>query len=113
MSIKFGEKDIDVITNTTIKPVPQMVPEPSQQQAQSENSCDPSYPDLCIPPYPPDFLGTFDTNCKLVKVLPIAAYFRTISQHHYSRLFCLIIDAQKSISLPFISANVCELSLNA
>ncbi len=54
MSIKFGEKDIDVITNTTIKPVPQMVPEPSQQQAQSENSCDPSYPDVCIPPYPPD-----------------------------------------------------------
>ncbi len=34
------------------KQVPE--PEPVPEQAQSENICDPSYPDVCIPPYPPD-----------------------------------------------------------
>jgi len=36
----------------------QQIPEPVQRlvppQSQSENNCDTSYPDVCIPPYPPD-----------------------------------------------------------
>ena len=46
--------------------IERMVPAPTQQQApeqtqqpvpapiQSQNNCDPSYPAICIPPYPPD-----------------------------------------------------------
>ncbi len=49
------------------EPVEQLVTEPVQQQVpvpgfedvpemivELENNCDPSYPDVCIPPYPPD-----------------------------------------------------------
>ena len=49
------------------EPVERPIPEPIQQQfpapgfedvpemiVESENNCDPSYPDVCIPPYPPD-----------------------------------------------------------
>jgi hypothetical protein len=44
------------------EPEPQQVPEPTQRQAQepspepiqTQNSCDSSYPDVCIPVYPPD-----------------------------------------------------------
>jgi len=49
------------------EPVERLVTEPIQQQVpapgfedvpemivESENNCDPSYPDVCIPPYPPD-----------------------------------------------------------
>ncbi len=44
------------------EPEPQQVPEPTQQQVQepspepiqSQKNCDSSYPDVCIPEYPPD-----------------------------------------------------------
>jgi len=49
------------------EPTQQQVTEPIQQQVpapgfedvpemivESENTCDPSYPDVCIPPWPPD-----------------------------------------------------------
>jgi len=41
------------------EPVQQQVPAPGFEDVpemivESENSCDPSYPDVCIPPYPPD-----------------------------------------------------------
>jgi len=53
--------------STPSTPVERLVTEPIQQQVpapgfedvpemivESENNCDPSYPDVCIPPYPPD-----------------------------------------------------------
>jgi len=41
------------------EPVPQMVPAPGFEDVpemivEPENNCDPSYPTVCIPPYPPD-----------------------------------------------------------
>ncbi len=41
------------------EPITQMVPAPGFEDApemivESENNCDPSYPDVCIPAYPPD-----------------------------------------------------------
>lgn len=33
---------------------PDEVPKESQTPTTTENQCDPSYPDICIPPYPPD-----------------------------------------------------------
>jgi len=63
------------------EPVEQMVTEPIQQQVpapgfedvpemivESENNCDPSYPDVCIPPWPPD-LNCKDVPYKKFKVL--------------------------------------------
>ena len=41
----------------------------AQEQTQSEISCDPSYPDVCIPPYPPD-LDCGEISFKNFKVLP-------------------------------------------
>ncbi len=59
-----------------------MVPEPIQQQVpapgfedvpemivESENNCDPSYPDVCIPPWPPD-LNCGDISYRNFYVLP-------------------------------------------
>jgi len=37
---------------TTIETASPVTAQPSTQSTQS--SCDPSYPDVCIPPYPPD-----------------------------------------------------------
>lgn len=34
------------------------VPTPPAATSQTKDDCDPSYPDVCIPPYPPDL------NCK-------------------------------------------------
>jgi len=41
------------------EPIQQQVPAPGFEDVpemivESENNCDPSYPDICIPPYPPD-----------------------------------------------------------
>jgi len=36
------------------QPVPQQVPKLVPPQTLSEKTCDPSYPDVCIPVYPPD-----------------------------------------------------------
>ena len=67
------------------KLVPQQVPEPVQQQVpapgfedvpemivESENNCDPSYPSVCIPLYPPDLdCGEIrHTNFKVVQPDP-------------------------------------------
>jgi len=43
-----SQPDEDAPTMTPIPPVP------PQSTGPKENSCDPSYPDVCIPPYPPD-----------------------------------------------------------
>ena len=61
---------MEVIPEPRVIPVPaptqQKAPEPAPQQAQeqtqrqapepiqTQNQCDPSYPAICIPPYPPD-----------------------------------------------------------
>lgn len=51
----------------------QPIPEPVQRlvppQSQSENNCDTSYPDVCIPPYPPD-LDCGEIQFANFKVLP-------------------------------------------
>ncbi len=68
MLIPFAFMGVD---HQQMQPIPEpiirMVPEPVQQQVpapgfedvpemivESENNCDPSYPTVCIPPYPPD-----------------------------------------------------------
>ena len=43
-------------------------PEPTTQQVQSENQCDSSYPDVCIPHSPPD-LDCADIEYSKFKVL--------------------------------------------
>ena len=51
-----------------------------QIDATSENDeCDPSYPDTCIPPYPPD-LNCGDISDKRFKVLSPYRGFRTLLQ---------------------------------
>ncbi len=64
------------------EPVERMVTEPIQQQVpapgfedvpemivETENNCDPSYPDVCIPPWPPD-LDCGDISYRNFYVLP-------------------------------------------
>jgi len=59
------------------EPVPQLVPEPIQQQVPAPGFedvpemivCDSSYPDVCIPAYPPD-LNCGDVRYVNFKVLP-------------------------------------------
>ena len=48
---------------------PDEIPKESQTPTTSENQCDPSYPDVCIPPYPPD-LDCGDIPYKNFRVLP-------------------------------------------
>jgi len=61
----------ETIPRLVTEPTPQEIPETVQQKVpapgfedvpemivESENNCDPSYPDFCIPPSPPDL------NCK-------------------------------------------------
>ena len=48
---------------------PDEVPKESQTPTTNENQCDPSYPDVCIPPYPHD-LDCGDISYKNFKVLP-------------------------------------------
>ena len=43
--------DNDGIGCESYQPTPEPEPEPSEPE---QPSCDPSYPDVCIPPYPPD-----------------------------------------------------------
>ena len=50
-------------------PNPQQVPEPIPQPAPLENNCDPSYPDVCIPYFPPD-LDCEEISYTDFKVIP-------------------------------------------
>ncbi len=56
------------------EPMVQMVPAPGFEDVpemivESQNGCDPSYPDVCIPPWPPD-LNCGDIRYANFKVLP-------------------------------------------
>jgi len=56
------------------EPMVQMVPAPGFEDVpemivESENNCDSSYPDVCIPPWPPD-LNCGDVRYTNFKVLP-------------------------------------------
>ncbi len=56
------------------EPMVQMVPAPGFEDVpemivESENNCDPSYPDVCIPPWPPD-LNCGDVRYVNFRVLP-------------------------------------------
>jgi len=62
------------------EPIPQQTQEPIQQQVPApgfedvpemivESDCDPSYPDVCIPPWPPD-LNCGDISYRNFYVLP-------------------------------------------
>ncbi|KKK47487.1 hypothetical protein LCGC14_3154690 [marine sediment metagenome] len=58
----------------TLEPIQQMVPAPGFEDVpemivESENNCDSSYPDVCIPPWPPD-LDCGDIRYANFKVLP-------------------------------------------
>jgi len=58
----------------TLEPIQQQVPAPGFEDVpemivESENNCDPSYPDVCIPPWPPD-LNCGDVRYVNFKVLP-------------------------------------------
>ena len=53
------QQDSISIPPTQTEPIQQQVPAPGFEDVpemivESENNCDPSYPDVCIPPYPPD-----------------------------------------------------------
>jgi len=53
------QEDSTSIPPTQTEPIQQQVPAPGFEDVPemivvSENGCDPSYPDVCIPPYPPD-----------------------------------------------------------
>ncbi len=50
-------------------PTPHEIPEPIPQPAPLENNCDPSYPDVCIPYFPPD-LDCGEIQYTNFKVLP-------------------------------------------
>ena len=44
----------NLVSGQNTKP-PEIITEPSKSASQpTQSSCDPSYPDVCIPPYPPD-----------------------------------------------------------
>ena len=44
----------NLVSGQNAKP-PEIITEPSKSASQpTQSSCDPSYPDVCIPPYPPD-----------------------------------------------------------
>lgn len=53
-------------TSTPTPPTPTPAPAPTPAK---ENNCDPSYPDVCIPPYPPD-LDCGEISYRNFKVLP-------------------------------------------
>ncbi len=58
----------------TLEPIQQMVPAPGFEDVpemivESENNCDSSYPDVCIPPWPPD-LNCGDVRYVNFRVLP-------------------------------------------
>jgi len=70
------------IPRLVTEPTPQEIPEPVQQKVpapgfedvpemivESENNCDPSYPDVCITPWPPD-LDCGEIQFANFKVLP-------------------------------------------
>ncbi len=78
--------DVDQQMGDRMQMIPEpdirMVPEPIQQQVpapgfedvpemivESENNCDSSYPDVCIPPWPPD-LNCADVRYVNFRVLP-------------------------------------------
>jgi micrococcal nuclease len=50
------------------EPAPQEEPEETPEPEPEEPSCDPSYPDVCIPPYPPD-LNCGDISHKNFRVV--------------------------------------------
>jgi micrococcal nuclease len=54
---------------TTTKELKQQIPKESKTPTANENQCDSSYPDVCIPPYPPD-LDCGDIPYKNFRVLP-------------------------------------------
>ena len=65
MAIMDVDKQMQDNMQVTPEPVPRLITEPIQQRVPApgfedvpemivESDCDPSYPDVCIPPYPPD-----------------------------------------------------------
>ena len=58
----------DYICEATITTKTSQTTPSAPKTTQSTENCDPSYPDVCIPPYPPD-LDCKDVPCKKFRVL--------------------------------------------